>query len=312
MQKAAPPIDYFFEAPAPAIGTDAKVVGDIRRTFSGVAYSGAAVSDGWQPIVIDLASLVLPTPCPTLLQHDRDKRVGVCTLAVADGALTCDGYLLANEEAQELAADADGGFPFQLSVHAQPGTTEEVAPGALVNVNGRTLTGPLVIFRQTAIRELSFTPTGVDGGTSARVWSATPAPITPTSEAVPMTPEDLTAQVAQLTLRAETAEAEALAATTRAEAAETALATQARAVRLAAVQGVFAQIGRPISEADSGAYLALTDDAWSRVSADLIAAKPKPNPGLFSEQATGEPDTTPPAKALNLSTIYSARREVTQ
>jgi hypothetical protein len=126
-----------------------------------------------------------------------------------------------------------------------------------------------------------------------------------------MTPEDPSVQVAQLTLRAETAEAEAKAAAARAEAAETALAAQARTVRLSAVQGVFAKLGRPIAEADAGAYLALPDDAWSRVSADPLAAKPKPNPGLFAEQATGEPND-PPAKALNLSAIYAARRSVTQ
>ena len=307
-----PKSDYFFDAPPPAFGQGWTTPDTKRRTFTGVAYSGALVSDGWQSIVIDLASLTLPDPCPTLLQHDRAARVGVCTLAVRDGALACDGHLLSNEAAVALAADADEGFPWQLSVHAEPGTTEELAPGVAVQINGRAFTGPLTIFRHTAIRELSFTPTGVDGATSARVWSA-PLP-TPPHEAHTMPSTDsaqadqlaaLTAQVADLTVQ--------LSATqTRAEAAETALAAHVKAVRLSVVRATFGKLGRQVSEAESAIYLALDEPAWEQVSRDLLAAKPAAPAHLFSEQATGDPGDAP-SLALSLSAIYSARRrEVTQ
>jgi hypothetical protein len=170
MEKTYPSTDYFFEAPAPVLGAADTAGGQPKRcTFSGVAYSGDAVSDWGEPLVIDLCSVILPDQCPVLLEHSRNKRLGVRTLAVRDGALTCDGYLLANDEARALAAEADEGFPWQLSVHAQAGAREFVAPGVQDNVNGCALTGPMNILRQTAIRELSFTPTGVDGATSARV-----------------------------------------------------------------------------------------------------------------------------------------------
>jgi hypothetical protein len=114
----------FLEAPAPSFAAADQATR--RRSFEGIAYSGEAVSDGWTPIVIDLASIRLPDRCPVLLQHERDQRVGVCALAVRDGALYASGSLLSNAHAAHLAADADEGFPWQLSVHAQPASVEEV------------------------------------------------------------------------------------------------------------------------------------------------------------------------------------------
>jgi len=297
---------WVLEAPAPSLGiADAPEGEPRRRTFSGIAYSGSPVSDWDEPIIIDLASLSLPDPCPVLGGHSRDIRLGVASLAVRDGLLACDGYLLTNSDALKLAADADEGFPWELSVHAQPGALERVQAGASAVVNGRTLSGPITVLRQTTIRELSFTPTGVDAATSAQVMASDPQRHAPHPEATAMTPEELSAQVADLT-------AQLAAVQARAEAAETALAAQAKAARLSAVTGLFASLGRPLDEAQAATYLALPDDAWAQIARDLAAAKPQPSAHLFAEQATGEPDV-PNAPLLNLSAIYDARRgKVTQ
>ena len=297
----------YLEAPAPTLSPPATGDGPRRRTFSGIAYSGEPISYWGSPMVIDLANLRLPNKCPVLLQHERDKRVGVCTLAIVDGALHSQGHLLANEDAQALAADADGGFPWQLSVHAEPGAVEEVQAGFSVEVNGRALTGPLVIYRQTRIRELSFTPTGVDYRTEAHVLSAalpTEAP-TMTESTTQAPPADLAAQVADLTAQLATA-------TTRAEAAEATLSELHRATRLAAVTETFNKLGRTPADAEAEVYLSLPDAAWEQVAKDLMAAKPPAPAHLFSEQATGDPAALPPTPSLNLSAIYAARREVTQ
>ncbi|MFZ1574351.1 MAG: hypothetical protein WAT36_03760, partial [Chromatiaceae bacterium] len=98
---------------------------------------------------------------------------------------------------------------------------EEVQAGVAISVNGRDFTGPLTVFRQTRVRELSFTPTGYDHRTSARVLSPpTRADASISVEDSPMSnpsPTDaaetgaqlaaLTAQVAALTTRAADAEA---------------------------------------------------------------------------------------------------------
>lgn len=197
---------------------------DGPRRFSGVAYSGAPLQYFGQRMVVDLADVTLPTPCPVLESHDRALRRGVAALASDGERLRIDGRLLANEGAQQIAADADAGFPWQLSIHAEPGSVEELGPGAEATINGRTLSGPLTILRQVRIRETSFTPTGVDAETSARVFSvpAHPPEDHPMSEhprpeaASPGAEEaritQLEQQLAEQTARAEAAEAQLAAA----------------------------------------------------------------------------------------------------
>lgn len=297
----------YLEAPAPALSPAPPGDGPGRsRSFSGIAYSGDAINYFDSPLVIDLASLVVPAPCPVLLQHERDKRIGVCALTVADGALLSQGRLLANADALALAADADDGFPWQLSVHAEPGSVEYIQPGGTAEVNGRPFSGPLAVYRHTRIRELSFTPTGVDHRTVAHVLSATPPTEDPPMPDPIVSPPaaDLTATVADLTTQL-------AAAVTRADAAESALAESRKATRLSAVTTAFAQLGRTISEAEATIYLSLPDTAWEQVAKDLAASKPAAPASLFSEQATGDPNSPPPP-TLSLSAIYAARREVTQ
>ena len=311
---AHPPRDavgVYLEAPAPAF-TDANSndAAKRKRAFSGIAYSGDSVSYWGENLVIELSSLILPDPCPILMNHDRDRPVGFGRLIVRDNALHAEGTLLSNDEARSLAANADDGFPWQLSIHAEPGTVEEVTAGATVQVNGRQIAGPITIFRQSRIRELSFTPTGVDYRTEAHVLSAPiPYSLQPAAKGNTMpTIEELQAQIVQLSTQAKTSEAEIKAANDRAETAEKALAKHKRDARLSAVKSVFAELGRPIEEKDADTYLSLPEEAWTRISADLSKAKPAKTPDhLFSEQATGEPDE-PAVKPINFSAIYNARR----
>jgi hypothetical protein len=53
------------------------------RTFSGIAYSGESVSYWGSPLVIVLASLSLPDPCPVLLQRvgpTQEAQLWVCSV----------------------------------------------------------------------------------------------------------------------------------------------------------------------------------------------------------------------------------------
>lgn len=300
------PKSYRFEAPPPSLAAASDQTK--TRTFSGTAYAGGPLREWGSPIVIDLESLILPPVCPVLEGHDREKRVGVCSLSVQDGRLMAAGRLLSNEDAQSLAADADEGFPWQMSVHAEPGRVEEIAVGASFSVNGRALTGPLIVLRDTLIRELSFTPTGVDAATEARVLSAeVPSAPNPKDLSDMPTIEELHSQLAIEKARAEQAEAQVLQLTARAEQAEQDLAAVRAGARKAAVLSLFAELGRPCPEAALPHYLALSEDAFGVVAADLRAAKPHVPGHLFSEQATGEPGSGA-APGLSLSAIYQARR----
>jgi len=301
-----PPKSYRFEAPAPILAPASEQ--SRTRTFSGTAYSGAILAEWGTPIVIDLESLILPPVCPVLEGHDRRKRVGVCSLAVQDGRLMATGRLLSNEDALALAADADEGFPWQMSVHAEPGRVEELTVGAETQINGRTVTGPANVLRDTLIRELSFTPTGVDANTDARVLSAE-AFQSPNPKEISSMPalEELQLQLTQAQARAEQAEAQVVQLSARAEQAEQDLAAVRASARQASVSALFAEIGRACPEAAMPHYLALSDEAFSAVAADLRAAKPTLPGHLFEDQATGEPGPGS-APSLSLSAIYQARK----
>lgn len=282
---------YYFEAPPPAFAPATQSASDGRpaqRTFTGVALSGEPMVHAWfGRLVIDLDSLILPPACPVLLDHEREQRVGVATLAVRNGALEASGRLLSNDDAQALAADADEAFPWQLSVHAQPSLTEEVAAGTQVNINGRTLTGPLTIWRNTAIRELSFTPTGVDRHTSAHVFStpatptAPPAPLPTHPDEAPSMADPATDSAAEVAaLAAQLAELKA-----RADTAEQTLKAERQAQRTESVKALFSDLGLPVPTQSLPHYLALDPDAFAAFATDLRAARqPDPN-HLFSEQA---------------------------
>lgn len=144
------------------------------RTFTGIANSGKPFNYGGQRAIIDLSTLSFHDKVPVLLQHDRDSRVGFGTLKVEHHQLLIDGTLLENEQAQKIAQDADDGFPFQMSAHVQAGSTEELTGNQTAEVNGQTITAPILILRHCFIPEVSFTPTGVDNQTSAIVLSDDP------------------------------------------------------------------------------------------------------------------------------------------
>jgi len=300
----------FFESAVNPIFATGETIDSNRRTFTGLAYSGAAVSDGYDPIVIDLASVRLPNPCPVLLQHNRDKRVGVCSLSVSGGGLACEGYLLGNTDASRIAEDSDDGFPWQLSIHAQPGTTEQIEPGMSTIVNGRNVQGPAVVFRNTSIRELSFTPTGVDSNTNARVWSDELIQLTGDyrmSEETISNPRDLESEIDALKESVASLTQQLSDASSRADSAEAALAANIREARLSSINTLFAKLGRVIDEPTIELYASLTDAAWSKVSTDLMAMKPQAPAHLFSEQAIGDVGDKSPN--LSFSSIYAARRQ---
>ncbi len=143
-------------------------------TFEGNAYTGAPMKpEGfWQPIIVDLDGVKVPSQHrPALRQHDHQQIVGHTTSVKADK----DGIQVAGvfsgepQHVQKVTHPAKGGFQWQLSIGANPTRTEFLEAGETTTVNGREVTGPLTIARETEIGEISFVPLGADGDTSATV-----------------------------------------------------------------------------------------------------------------------------------------------
>jgi hypothetical protein len=152
--------------------------GKKKRTFSGVAYSGEVITDHWYwtRVIFDLDSMQIKGRIPALLEHSSRQRAGAInthTINHQEG-LVVHGDLMSNEFGTQVAQDSDDGFPWQMSVRIEPAKTEEVAADQTVIVNGKTLQGPITIFRGGRIREVSFCALGADENTMAVAASHNP------------------------------------------------------------------------------------------------------------------------------------------
>ncbi|EXB32242.1 hypothetical protein [Acinetobacter sp. 1461402] len=159
------------------VSVDKPEEGKKKRTFSGIAYSGEAITDHWywDKVVFDLDSIQIKGRIPALLEHRTSQRAGAInsySVSHAEG-LKIEGNLLSNEFGTQVAQDSDDDFPWQMSVRIYPTTVEEVKEGSVI-VNGRTFQAPVAIFRGGRIREVSFCALGADDNTNAVAASHNP------------------------------------------------------------------------------------------------------------------------------------------
>ena len=159
------------------VSVDKPEDGKKKRTFSGIAYSGEAITDHWywDKVVFDLDSIQIKGRIPALLEHRTSQRAGAInshSVSHAEG-LKIEGNLLSNEFGTQVAQDSDDDFPWQMSVRIYPTTVEEVKEGSVI-VNGRTFQAPVAVFRGGRIREVSFCALGADDNTNAVAASHSP------------------------------------------------------------------------------------------------------------------------------------------
>jgi hypothetical protein len=279
------------QTPAEAFrfAAEAAVDGDANDTaagtFTGVAYSGDLISNHWYwgSVIFDLASTKAADRIPVLVQHDPDQRAGFASLEITD-KITATGTLMRNTHGESVATESRAGFPWQMSVMIEPSSVEAVAPGATIKVNGRSVTGPANVFRNSTIREVSFTPVGADPGTSAQAMAH--------EFSDPQLETTMELQEALARIAALESDNQRLA--TEAKSASEALQAFSRARRDEAVRDLFSALGR-VHTADAAApYLAMDENTFSAVAADLrklSVAKRPADSVLFSDLADGNTDT---------------------
>jgi hypothetical protein len=279
-----------FLAPASFEAPDAAAAGTGKRKVRGVAYSGGVVTGHsyWDRVAFDLDTTEVDARIPLLVDHDSSQRAGYASLDIAGGVVSIgdDTALLDNPVGRQVAADADAGFPWQLSVHIRPARLHRLEPGESAEVNGQLMDGPLTIFRNNRIREVSLTPTGADHRTHAQVFAAAPTATKPDEES--MMNEQMQAQLEQATTQLAAVNAEL--ATVRAALAERDATIRAAAeeARFAAVCALYREVGREEPKRDAvAAYLSMNDAQFAAVAADLRAARPRLPEALFGHQATG-------------------------
>ena len=161
-----------------------------RRTFNAEVYSGGRIDNhyywGRSGVVIDLNGLQLKPKTGLVEEHFGGKRVGVATAYEVTNSFKAKGHFLSNEKAREIVQDIDEEYPFQMSWWADPESIEEIAPGKTVEVNGQQFTGPLHVFRNVRVHEITICSVGADIQTTIEAFSGKANP-NPTKEDTDMT-----------------------------------------------------------------------------------------------------------------------------
>ena len=215
----------------------------------GVAYAGGVLSYYGDNIAIDLDSLKFDgKQIPLLRSHDRDRVVGYGHLMREGNALIVEGEMLNNDHASEITSAADEGLEWQMSVHIESRRTLTRNAGDVVNGQAITV-DDVTVLADGVIREVSFTPTGVDADTSARILSLS----LKSDKEQPMNKE-LEQQVA--TLSAEKASLAAENETLKQQLAEQ--ATAAKLAQLSAL-GVEGERAAKLAKADDDTFVALVE-----------------------------------------------------
>lgn len=281
--------DFVFQFGIPTtimeVGSD---TGAKNRRFSGVAYTGDPITNHpyWGTVVFDLSLIEVPAKMAILRDHECDDIVGYSDeSAVTSEGLVIGGILSKVTEAGlEVTALSDEGFPWQMSVRIQPSRIEELTAGSTAEVNGRSVTGPAYIFRESKLVETSFTPTGWDSGTTATALSLTH---NPTQQEDTQMSKELEARVTQLEgeLRASNEKNEAL--TTELTKLKEAQAAQQAEARMSRVKEAYKSIGKELSEDEAKKFSAMPDDAVDAIVSAITTVKPTLPDGLFSHQAEG-------------------------
>lgn len=257
------------------------------KRFRGVAYSGGTIPQygPYGDACIDLASLVLPSgKLFALVDHDPTQRAGQFSafMEMSSQSLIVEGELFASTDAgREVSALMAEGAPWQMSVGIQA-ESESSDKKRKVQCNGREL-DVHTIFRNAALREVSFVPVGADPQTSVQAFSrnlaGTASPLVPLSGDTDMTIEELQSQISELSAKLE-------AETTAHQQAVSDLDAFKQAARQEAVKSLSADLGRDLSEDEGKAFASMSDEVFVTMSATLKSFKPAAPSHLFNEQAT--------------------------
>ena len=175
-----------------------------RRTFDAEVYSGGRIDNhyywGRSGVVIDLQGLQLKSKIGLVEEHFGGKRVGVATSYEVNTKFSAKGHFLSNPKAKEIVQDIDEEYPFQMSWWADPESIEEIAPGKTVFVNGQEFTGPIHIFRNVRVHEITICGVGADTQTSVQAFSGKTNPSEPQPEDTDVTElEKAQAKITELT-----------------------------------------------------------------------------------------------------------------
>ncbi|MBI9109994.1 hypothetical protein [Maridesulfovibrio ferrireducens] len=154
---------------------------DLRR-FSMLGYAGSVIDFGWMgKFVIDLVGL---TPekekMPALHIHSSREIAGtIDTAESSSSGFVAEGtFSQVTEWGPYVCGLADEGFPWQCSIGVRATKILSIKEGETHKVNGQTVVGPIDVWLEAKVFEVSFCPFGADDETAAVAMSADHEPQT--------------------------------------------------------------------------------------------------------------------------------------
>jgi phage major head subunit gpT-like protein len=143
------------------------------KRFKVRAYNGGAMQiNAWSdPVVIDLSGMTAAKSIVANLHHESTAIVGHVDEVTNSGKRLDLGGVLSGTgpAAQEFAANAANGFPWQASVEAKPIKLREIPAGQAVEVNGQKIAGPVTVATKSKLYGIAFVPRGADENTSVKI-----------------------------------------------------------------------------------------------------------------------------------------------
>jgi len=150
--------------------------GEAPARFAILAYTGKEIDWGYYGrFILDLKGLRLAKPkVPSFHGHFADAVVGVVdeSRVDANGFYALGEFSRAAPKGQEVLALAREGFPWQASIGVHGRKVLRVEKGKIHEVNGRTVEGPIDVWLESSVFEVSFVPFGADDDTAAVALSA--------------------------------------------------------------------------------------------------------------------------------------------
>ncbi len=150
--------------------------------FDGCAYTGGVMFPtcddvpAGTPIVVDLDSIVIPSPVrPVLDDHDQstDGVIGETSqLKVENYTLPVKGVLYPQKPRTKDKILSAKRHRWQLSIGLDNYRVEHIAAGRSVSVNQRVFHGPVAVIRNGYLTDLSFVAVGGDDLTWAKIAAA--------------------------------------------------------------------------------------------------------------------------------------------
>ncbi|MGD9126048.1 MAG: HK97 family phage prohead protease, partial [Planctomycetia bacterium] len=139
----------------------------------GLAYSGGKMRlPGWKnPVVVDLAGLMVPESVPLLTNHENrtTSRVGMVTAKIEENTLAIEGEITSSSgTATGIVEQAKAGADWQLSIGAEVVEAEVVSKGTRT-INGQEHQAPFIHIKAARLREVSVVAVGADATTRMQV-----------------------------------------------------------------------------------------------------------------------------------------------